>query len=205
MVTIRAEQRNLPASTVLPSRPARRPSCQAIVSWAPIKGVCLSRSRSAGMKLLDWYTKRARPFLEQHAQRDVTAIDQQALRVEHLTKTSDEEVAVCFLGNAGVGKSTLLNALVSERYDILPHGGVGPLTAQATVVRYAAAPYFKASYFPPKALNRILFILERTSSPSGAHPRQARMTNSPPRSTRTSAAKPRLLFPSSSPTPRPKV
>lgn len=111
--------------------------------------------------MLEWYTKKARPFLEQHAARDVAAIDQQALRIEHLTKTSDEEVAVCFLGNAGVGKSTLLNALVSERYDILPHGGVGPLTAQATVVRFAETPYFRASYFPPKALNRVLFALER--------------------------------------------
>jgi predicted ATPase len=124
------------------------------------------------MQLLEWYTKKARPFLEQHAERDVAAIDQQAHRVEHLTRTSDEEVAVCFLGNAGVGKSTLLNALVSERYDILPHGGVGPLTAQATVVRFAETPYFRASYFPPKALNRIL-VRPRTRA-RARHPARAR-------------------------------
>ncbi|KYG09087.1 hypothetical protein BE21_20040 [Sorangium cellulosum] len=121
----------------------------------------MSVSRAHGWKLLDWYAQRARPFLEQHAAQDLPAIDQQAGRVEQLLTTVDEEVAVCFLGNAGVGKSTLLNALVSDRYNILPHGGVGPLTAQATVVRYAESPYFRASYFPAKVLNKVLFALER--------------------------------------------
>ncbi|WP_081427018.1 dynamin family protein [Sorangium cellulosum] len=114
-----------------------------------------------GLDLLDWYTRRARAFLDLHAGQDLPAIDAQAVRLEQLSKTVGEEVAVCFLGAAGVGKSTLLNALVSDRYNILPHGGVGPLTAQATVVRYAESPYFRASYFPAKVLNKVLFALER--------------------------------------------
>lgn len=118
--------------------------------------------RSTVTNLLEWYTRSARTFLEQHAPAELASLDKQGLRMEQLAKAAEEEVAVCFLGAAGVGKSTLLNALVSEQYNVLPHGGVGPLTAQATVVRYADAPYFRATYLPASAVNRILFALERS-------------------------------------------
>jgi hypothetical protein len=67
---------------------------------------------------------------------------------------------VCFLGASGVGKSTLLNALVARDRVILPQGGIGPLTAQAVEVRYAAEPYFAATYLPAGRLNEVLFVLE---------------------------------------------
>lgn len=111
--------------------------------------------------VLAWYSGRARPFLEQHASTHIESIDKRKMDIEKLARTVDDEVPICFLGNAGVGKSTLLNAIVSERVNVLPHGGIGPLTAQATAVRYAENPYFHASYFSAVALNRILFALER--------------------------------------------
>lgn len=121
----------------------------------------MSEIESRMNALFAWYADKARPFLEKHAPKDLAPIDQQKARAEVLAKSADDEIAICFLGNSGVGKSTLLNALVSERQNILPHGGIGPLTAQATVVRYAKDPYFRATYLSAAALNRILFALER--------------------------------------------
>src|SRR5689334_10052308 len=71
-----------------------------------------------------------------------------------------QELPVCFLGQAGVGKSTLVNSLVAGCETILPQGGVGPLTAQATSVSYASRPSFKAEYHPPLALSRLVAGLE---------------------------------------------
>lgn len=44
-------------------------------------------------------------------------------------------ITVCFLGNSGIGKSTLLNAVAAGAEQVLPAGGIGPLTAQATILQ----------------------------------------------------------------------
>jgi predicted GTPase len=113
-------------------------------------------------KLLVWYTKQARPFLEEHAADQLASLDAHGRRIDEFTDQPDlDQAAVCFLGAVGVGKSTLLNALVSERYNVLPQGGIGSLTAQATLVRFAEVPFLRASYFSPQRLRGILLALER--------------------------------------------
>ncbi len=121
----------------------------------------MTRPPAPGAELLAWYTKKARPLLEQHAAPSLAALDEQKIIAERLLVDAEQEVAICFLGAAGVGKSTLLNALVSEKYNVLPHGGVGPLTAQATIVRHSAEPYFRATYFSAQEVNKLLFTIER--------------------------------------------
>ena len=62
----------------------------------------------------------------------------------------------------GVGKSTLINALVAGQEHILPSGGIGPLTALALEVRYGDVPTFEAEYHTAGNLWRgIVFPLER--------------------------------------------
>lgn len=58
-------------------------------------------------------------------------------------RDSNGPVRVGVIGESGVGKSTLVNALLSDRLPLLPQGGIGPLTAIPIVVCYARAPCVK--------------------------------------------------------------
>lgn len=111
--------------------------------------------------LRDWYTATARGFLAEVAPERLPALDP---LFERLALREEHELPICFLGNAGVGKSTLINALVAGSHSLVPAGGVGPLTAQATLIRYAPSPAdrrFRATYLPARRLNNVLFALER--------------------------------------------
>lgn len=100
----------------------------------------------------------ATTFLAEH---DPERLSQISVLMQKLGSAPTTELPICFLGSAGVGKSTLINALVAGDRTIVPQGGVGPLTAQATLVRYAPTRSFRATYLPARHLNNLAFAIER--------------------------------------------
>lgn len=109
--------------------------------------------------VINWYERHAKPFLEKHAPDRLPSLEADYQRLKRLKAKSDE-VTICFLGNSGVGKSTLLNALAAGDSHVLPAGGIGPLTAQATEVRYSAEKRFRVIYHPKGHLWKLTFALE---------------------------------------------
>jgi len=76
------------------------------------------------------------PLLLKYAPEKLYAMQADKQRLNVLLELGYDSI-ICFLGNSGVDKSTLLNALAAGEYQILPAGGIGPLTAQTTKVRYS--------------------------------------------------------------------
>ena len=110
--------------------------------------------------LVDWYKTQARVFLQKHCQEKVGEFDRDCSRLEKANRFLGEELMVCFLGNSGVGKSTLINALAGGGQAVVPSGGVGPLTAQALTVRYGVSPRIEVEYHGKERLNQLVFGLE---------------------------------------------
>lgn len=108
-----------------------------------------------------WLRQRGRPFFERWDPTRVAVLEQLIAEVRATASPGRRELPICLLGNAGVGKSTLINALIDPLALLVPQGGVGPLTAQATVVRYALKPYMRATYHGARRLNQLVFALDR--------------------------------------------
>src|SRR5437762_11494500 len=82
-------------------------------------------------QLINWYRRLVYPFLTKVESPKTAEFEQDVERLLARSKKIDEELVICFLGSSGVGKSTLINALVAGKEILLPAGGVGPLTALA--------------------------------------------------------------------------
>jgi predicted ATPase len=117
-------------------------------------------------ELLQWYEAYAKPFFEVHSKDRIPGFENDFDRLKKLLAMPNT-ITVCFLGNSGVGKSTLLNAIAAGDAQVLPAGGIGPLTAQATEVLYSEIPGFKVKYQPRNHLWRVAFALEQRLTHQG--------------------------------------
>lgn len=111
--------------------------------------------------LLKWFDDSTYDFLSKHAKDRLSSLNNDYVRLKRLLD-EPEAVTVCFLGNSGIGKSTLLNAVAADAEQILPSGGIGPLTAQATEVHYAEEHQFEVTYHRKKHLWNVVFALEQS-------------------------------------------
>ena len=112
--------------------------------------------------LAEWFRTRAQPFLEKLHPERTAEMSADLTKLVKMEERLPTEMTACFLGASGVGKSTLINALVGGSMTLLPAGGVGPMTAQALTVRYGREPRFEVSYHSAGKLNQVMFGLQQT-------------------------------------------
>ena len=115
---------------------------------------------SVAGQLILWFRDKARGAIETNAPEALGPLDSDCDRLVRLL-SQPKTITICFLGHSGVGKSTLLVPLAAESRQVLPAGGIGPLTAMATEVRYSDQAYFEATYQPRHHLTRVGFALEQ--------------------------------------------
>lgn len=108
--------------------------------------------------LLPLYRREIRSLLDEHQAPALEALDRMADVLER-AKARKARLDFGFVGEAQVGKSTLINALVGQTS--LPSGGIGPLTAQATEVAYADENSIRVRYHSRAKLNQLAFAIER--------------------------------------------
>lgn len=112
-------------------------------------------------RMTTWAAGTVSAVIERWEPQRASAVTELCADLRRLAVAEGAELAICFLGSSGVGKSTLINSLVDPQLQVVPQGGIGPLTAQATMVRYALRPYLHATYHGSRRVNQLVFALDR--------------------------------------------
>lgn len=117
---------------------------------------------SPSHRIVGWFKNFVRPIFEKtEAPPVLQELDKLSLQVEELAKNKGRLFPICLLGQAGVGKSTLINTLIADNGIVVPSGGgTGPLTANALRVIYGERPSFAVRYHSTKQIGQTRFILE---------------------------------------------
>src|SRR5258708_6213418 len=122
----------------------------------------MSDSNSHSSRVVSWFKNLVRPVFQKTETPPVLEeLDKLASQVEELDKHKGLLFPICLLGQAGVGKSTLINTLIADTDIVVPSGGgTGPLTANALRVIYGERPSFVVRYHSTKQLGQTRFIFE---------------------------------------------
>ena len=122
----------------------------------------LSSSRSTVAAIKAWLKNKLTPLAQELDNSSLVESAHERLAVlEAQEKVSEASYSVCLLGQAGVGKSTLLNTLVAGSDIVVPSGGgTGPLTANALKVSFSEQKSFKVKYHGKVKINQLRFVLD---------------------------------------------
>ena len=116
----------------------------------------MSDQISHSRRIIGWFKTHVRPiFQKTEAAPVLEELDKLAGQVEELERNKGRLFPICLLGQAGVGKSTLINTLIADTEIVVPSGGgTGPLTANALRVIYGERRAFAVRYHSEKQVNQ---------------------------------------------------